>query len=155
MNSLNRKKWIAALYECDARIVRIQNAMDHLADKLPLTKEVYDFLDDRDIAFIDQIVFRFSKLQDTMGKKIFRLGLVLGEDVESFSFIDLLNKLEPLGMLPSTSKWMDWRELRNDLTHQYPDVIEDRIDAVNNLSSVLTEIQMRGMQKVFFHPDNA
>jgi hypothetical protein len=49
MNSLNRKKWIAALDECDAHIVRIQHALDHLADKLPLTKEVYDYLDDRDI----------------------------------------------------------------------------------------------------------
>jgi hypothetical protein len=36
---------------------------------------------------------------------------------------------------------MDWRELRNDLTHEYPDVIEDRIEALNNLSSVLAEIQ--------------
>jgi hypothetical protein len=36
MNSLNRKKWIAALDECDAHIVRIQHALDHLADKLPL-----------------------------------------------------------------------------------------------------------------------
>jgi hypothetical protein len=51
--------------------------MDHLADKLPLTKEVNDFLDDREIAYIDQIVFRFSKLQDTVGKKNFPLGLIL------------------------------------------------------------------------------
>jgi len=141
MNSLNRKKWIAALDECDAHIVRIQHALDHLADKLPLTKEIYDYLDDRDIAYIDQIVFRFSKLQDTMGKKIFPLGLVLlGEDVQGLPFIDLLNKLEALGMLPSSSKWMEWREMRNDLTHEYPDVVEDRIDALNNLQNILAEM---------------
>ena len=141
MNSLVHKKWISALDECDAHIVRIQNAMDHLAYKLPLTKEVYDFLDDQEIAYIDQIVFRFSKLQDTVGKKIFQLGLILlGEDVEGLSIIDLLNKLEALGMLPSPSKWMEWREMRNDLTHEYPDVVEDRIDALNTLKNVLAEM---------------
>lgn len=141
MNSLVHKKWISALDECDAHIVRIQNAMDHLADKLPLTKEVYDFLDDPEIAYIDQIVFRFSKLQYTVGKKIFPLGLILlGEDVQGLSFIDLLNKLEALGMLPSPSKWMEWREMRNDLTHEYPDVVEDRIDALNTLKNVLAEM---------------
>ena len=141
MNSLIRKKWIAALDECDAHIVRIQNAMDHLADNLPLTKEVYDFLDDQEIAYIDQIVFRFLKLQDTVGKKIFPLGLILlGEDVQGLSFIDLLNKLEALGMLPSPSKWMEWREMRNDLTNEYPDVVEDRIDALNTLKNVLAEM---------------
>lgn len=36
---------------------------------------------------------------------------------------------------------MDWREVRNDLSREYPDVIEDRIEALNNLSSVLAEIQ--------------
>ena len=142
MNSLIRKKWAAALEECDSHILRIQNAINHLADKLPISKEVYDFLNDRDIAYVDQLVFRFSKLQDVMGKKVFPLSLgLLGEDVESFSFIDLLNKLEVLRIIPSATKWMDWRELRNDLTHEYPDVIEDRIEALNNLSSVLAEIQ--------------
>ena len=56
------------------------------------------------------------------------------------SFIDLLNKLEALGMLPSPSKWMEWREMRNDLTHEYPDVVEDRIDALNNLQNILAEM---------------
>jgi hypothetical protein len=141
MNSLCHKKWLSALDECDAHITRIQHAIDHLAEKLPLTKEVYDFLSDSDIAFIDQIVFRFSKLQDTIGKKIFPLGLVLlGEDIEARPFIDLLNKLEELRLIPSSSKWMEWRDLRNDLTHEYPDIIEDRIDALNNLKAALSEI---------------
>jgi len=141
MNLLNHKKWAAALTECDSHILRIQHALDHLADKIPLSKEVYDFLSDRDIAYIDQIVFRFSKLQDVMGKKVFPLGLgLLGEDIAGVPFIDLLNKLESLRIIPSAARWMDLRELRNDLTHEYPDVIEDRIEALNNLNSVLAEI---------------
>ena len=43
-------------------------------------------------------------------------------------------------MLPSPSKWMEWREMRNDLTHEYPDVVEDRIGALNTLKSVLAEM---------------
>jgi hypothetical protein len=37
MISLIRKKWEAALDECDSHILRIQHAIDHLADKLPLS----------------------------------------------------------------------------------------------------------------------
>ena len=134
--------------ECDAHILRIQNAINHLAPKLPFTKEAYDFLSDSDIAYIDQIVFRFSKLQDTTGNKIFPLGLVLlGEDIEARPFIDLLNKLEELRIIPSSSKWMEWRELRNDLTHEYPDIVEDRIDALNNLKSALADI-LQAYQKI-------
>lgn len=134
--------------ECDAHILRIQNALNHLAQKLPFTKEAYDFLSDSDIAYIDQIVFRFSKLQDTIGNKIFPLGLVLlGEDIEARPFIDLLNKLEELKIIPSSSKWMEWRELRNDLTHEYPDIVEDRIDALNNLNSALADI-LQAYQKI-------
>ena len=134
--------------ECDAHILRIQNAINHLAQKLPFTKEAYDFLSDSDIAYIDQIVFRFSKLQDTIGNKIFPLGLVLlGEDIEARPFIDLLNKLEELRIIPSSSKWMEWRELRNDLTHEYPDIVEDRIDALNNLNSALADI-LQAYQKI-------
>jgi hypothetical protein len=141
MNSLCHKRWVSAGEECDAHILRIQNAINHLAQKLPLTKEAYDFLSDSDIAYIDQIVFRFSKLQDTIGNKIFPLGLVLlGEDIDARPFIDLLNKLEELRIIPSSSKWMEWRELRNDLTHEYPDIVEDRIHALNNLKTALSEI---------------
>jgi uncharacterized protein with HEPN domain len=141
MNSLCHKRWVSAVEECDAQILRIQNAIDHLAQKLPLTKDAYEFLSDSDIAYIDQIVFRFSKLQDAIGNKIFPLGLVLlGEDIEARPFIDLLNKLEELRIIPSSSKWMEWRELRNDLTHEYPDIVEDRIHALNNLKTALSEI---------------
>ena len=134
--------------ECDAHILRIQNALNHLAQKLPFTKEAYDFLSDSDIAYIDQIVFRFSKLQDTIGNKIFPLGLVLlGEDIEARPFIDLLNKLEELRIIPSSSKWMEWRELRNDLAHEYPDIVEDRVDALNNLNSALADI-LQAYQKI-------
>jgi hypothetical protein len=148
MNSLCHKRWVSAVDECDAHILRIQNALNHLAQKLPFTKEAYDFLSDSDIAYIDQIVFRFSKLQDTIGNKIFPLGLVLlGEDIEARPFIDLLNKLEELKIIPSSSKWMEWRELRNDLTHEYPDIVEDRIDALNNLNSALADI-LQAYQKI-------
>jgi hypothetical protein len=148
MNSLCHKRWVSAVDECDAHILRIQNALNHLAQKLPFTKEAYDFLSDSDIAYIDQIVFRFSKLQDTIGNKIFPLGLVLlGEDIEARPFIDLLNKLEELRIIPSSSKWMEWRELRNDLTHEYPDIVEDRIDALNNLNSALADI-LQAYQKI-------
>ncbi len=51
---------------------------------------------------IDSFIFRFCKMQDTMGEKLFPLTLeALGEEVRNKPFIDILNKLERLEILPS------------------------------------------------------
>ena len=70
---------------------------------------------------IDSFIFRFSKLQDSMGQKLFPATLeFLGEDIRGLPFIDILNKLEKLRLIDSAGKWKELRELRNLLTHTYP-----------------------------------
>ncbi|RTZ60363.1 MAG: hypothetical protein DSZ31_02220 [Gammaproteobacteria bacterium] len=81
-----------------------------------------EFLEDSyKVTVIDSFIFRFSKFQDALGKKLFPLTLqVLGEDIENLPFIDWLNRLEKLGLINSAQEWMEIRVLRNLITHTYP-----------------------------------
>ena len=77
---------------------------------------------------IDQFVFRFIKLQDTLGEHVLRsfASEILAEPVNDAPLIDVLMRLERYGFL-ETVQWARWRSLRNSLTHEYPDHPETRI----------------------------
>lgn len=42
------------------------------------------------------------------------------EPVESTPIIDILNLLERYGYRPSAARWQEIREIRNQITHEYP-----------------------------------
>ena len=63
---------------------------------------------------------RFGKLQDIIGSKIFPIILNLLEE-EAVAFIDKLNKLEKLGYIDDANWWIELREIRNKIAHDYPD----------------------------------
>jgi hypothetical protein len=75
---------------------------------------------------------------------LFRLILIgLGEDVENVPFIDLLNKLEKLQLIKSKEQWLTLRELRNQISHEYPYNTEELVNGLNELylqSQVLSGI---------------
>ncbi len=76
-------------------------------------------VDEDDISFFDQLIYRYMKLQDTMGEKLFPVALkLLGEDFSAKPFVDVLNRLERLCLISSREEWLVWRELRNDLSHE-------------------------------------
>lgn len=75
---------------------------------------------------IDTFVYRFLKVQDYMGQKLFPIFLdELSEYDPSMPFRDVLNRLERLQILSSAHDWLRYREIRNTLTHDYPDNQED------------------------------
>ncbi|MCF6359997.1 MAG: hypothetical protein L3J29_04465 [Cyclobacteriaceae bacterium] len=118
-----KEKFIEKLYECNQHKTRLQLAMDRLKTKMPLTLPVYVNLSDELSSFIDQMFFRFSKLQDTMGDKIFPYLLVLlGEEVKSMPYIDRLNRLEELEII-STNDWTTLRKERNEIAHEYRPIL--------------------------------
>jgi len=100
------------------------------------------------IKTIDAFVYRFVKLQDYMGQKLFKNFLKsLGEDYDSLSFLDILDKLEKLGIIPKADEWIQIRTLRNKLTHEYPDnisLVKDEIilaiEKIRNFEEVLRVI---------------
>jgi len=52
--------------ECRLHLDRLNHARRKLADRFPLSVEDWRQLDDDTIADLDQLLFRFGRLQDTM-----------------------------------------------------------------------------------------
>jgi hypothetical protein len=72
---------------------------------------------------LDQLAFRYMKLQDSLGEKVLPglLGLSLDPLPDDTPFVQKLNRLERLGLVPSAAGWKTLREVRNTLAHEYPD----------------------------------
>ncbi|WP_245596349.1 hypothetical protein [Sulfurihydrogenibium subterraneum] len=111
--------------ETQKHIDRLKNAFNTLKDKgfLPLDEEKIDTIleDDYLLAILDQIVYRFSKLQDSLAKLVKSYLYIKGENVENLTMVDILNKLEKLELGITKEKWFELRELRNILVHEYED----------------------------------
>ncbi|MDC3221612.1 hypothetical protein OAT97_00755 [Gammaproteobacteria bacterium] len=108
------------VYECKQHIVYLNHASDKMSLFMPLTLASYQSLTADEVGYIDQFLFRFAKLQDTLGQKLFKQTLImLGEYTETMPLIDILNKLEKLEIIELRSKWEDLSKIRNKLTHDY------------------------------------
>ena len=108
------------LYECDIHSKRLNSAYNKMSSFMPLKSDKYILLSEDDIEHIDQFLFRFAKLQDAMGAKLFKyLMLYLGEDIENKPFIDILNRMEKIGLIDSANEWKELGSDRNELSHNY------------------------------------
>lgn len=57
--------------ECDKHLQRLNHAVTKMAVFMPLDASRYLQLNDDEIEHIDQFLFRFAKLQDAIGEKLF------------------------------------------------------------------------------------
>ena len=119
------------LYECNKHIEKINDAKGYLKDIMPLSIEKYLTLSKIESSFIDQLIFRFSKLQDSIGESIFRGILILSqENVKKMTFLDILNRLEELEIIDK-NRWLKLREIRNEIAHEYSFNQKEVIDNIN------------------------
>lgn len=117
---------------CDKHILRINEALEGLGVNIPMSADCYSNLTTEQVRCIDQFIFRFSKLQDSMGAKIFRHILeYLDEDITALPMRDILNRLERYLIIPSADEWTYIRELRNEISHDYP-LLETDVAAILN-----------------------
>jgi len=129
-----KEKLQKIFYECDKHILRIESSSKKMSLFMPLIKDKYINLTEDEIVHIDQFLFRFSKLQDAMGQKLFRTTLLyLNKDIEGKPFIDILNIMEKLNLLKSTYTWRELRDDRNKLAHNYEDEPEEMSATINIL----------------------
>ena len=76
-----------------------------------------------------------------MGQRLFRLIMnMMGEDAESMPFIDVLNRLEKMGRIPSVEEWRRLREIRNQVSHEYDDDPEYMATALNAVFDARTPL---------------
>lgn len=132
--NINQIKLQKIINECDKHILRMNSAYKKTLAILPLHEDKYKALNEDEIEHIDQYLFRFAKLQDTIGKRLFKAILLsLEEDTEDLAFIDLLNRLEKLNILESVEQWLELRKIRNTLSHTYEDEAEEMSIAINTI----------------------
>jgi len=66
---------------CRTHALRLNEAHESLLPILPLTEQSYVALTREQRAFLDQYIFRFVKLQDAMGDKLFKSILLRVGDI--------------------------------------------------------------------------
>jgi hypothetical protein len=126
--------------ELDIHFKRVDNILPEVESYLPFT--IDDFENTEKIKTIDSFIYRFTKIQDKMGEKLFPKVLQeLQEYKNNMAFIDILNKLERLELIDSSDEWIDFRKFRNNLTHEYPNNEEDIVEAINLLVDVYKKIK--------------
>jgi len=121
--------------EIETHIQRVEIAFENLNKHniiFPLQDDIYDILeDDVLLAFADQIIYRFSKAQDTIGAKLFKAFLLYeGEEVNK-PFRDILDRFEAMNII-DVDEWFELREIRNEIAHDY-DNNEERAKDILNL----------------------
>lgn len=123
--------------ECDKHLKRINAAYLKMALFMPLDAAKFQQLTDDEVEHIDQFLFRFAKLQDAMGEKMFILLLehLQEEHLRARPFIDILNRLEQLGLLEDKNVWLELRKVRNSIAHQYEDEPRQAAEALNLIYS--------------------
>ncbi len=101
------------------------------------------FANIENIKTIDGFIYRFSKIQDMMGEKLFPVYLKAVEEYSpSMPLIDILNKLEKFEIMDSEADWKYFRKLRNVLTHEYPDNEDDLIQGIKEALLVYPKVKM-------------
>ena len=128
------------LYECNRHIEKLNDAKEYLQNTIPLSVEEYLKIDKIQSSFIDQLIFRFSKLQDTIGESILKGILILSkEDVKKMTFLDILNRLEGLEVIDK-NEWLKLREIRNEIAHEYSFNQNEIVDSINLIYTKTDEL---------------
>ncbi len=120
---------------CDIHAKRLKSHFEKVEKLVPITAAKLSKFSEAQINNFDLVIFKFSKLQDDIGSKVFPIFLkTIEEDVESKTFIDILNKLEKIRVIENAEFWKSLKKVRNAIAHEYPDNPE--IMAIN-LNDVL------------------
>ena len=94
---------------------------------------------------LDAFVSRYGRLQDTLGDKL--LPTILRGSLEKTGAqLDNLLRAEKLGWIESVQVWIELRELRNRLVHEYIESADDLLNALQQALQgvhILTETQLR------------
>lgn len=135
MTNDKKDKLNEALQLCTIHSERMSFAHEKIKMHFPLDREKYLLLQPVELSFFDQLIFRFSKMQDSMGGRLLPAILEnLGEEISSLPFIDRLSRLEQLNIISSADEWMLLRETRNMITHEYPFITDEVIEGLNLLN---------------------
>lgn len=84
----------------------LAEALEEARKWLPFSAETVQHITKEQLRILDQIAYRFTKLQDTMSQKVLPTILELAQDsiAPDATFAEKLNWLERMGALPSAEE---------------------------------------------------
>lgn len=147
MSHVDNKTIVAHLIQITAKEVRYLQRTAARLSAINIDIAWVKSLDknDGDSEMLDAFVSRYSRLQDTLGDKL--LPALLRASLEKTGAqLDNLLRAEKLAWIESTEEWVELRELRNRMVHEYIETAEDMLEALQQalLSvSVLIDAQNR------------
>lgn len=128
------------------------NLIEESLDVLKLPIKNYEDLSQLQRFALNALIFRFSKLQDLIGTKIFRNYLDFsGFNLADKTFFDILKEIEKEGIV-DIDTWDELRELRNKIAHDYPEEVDEMLESINlfvQKSSELLAISEKMEQKFY------
>jgi hypothetical protein len=143
------RKLNATLDECRTHARILAEARKELRGVRYDAERVLD-IKPSELGVLDQMAYRFSKLQDSVGEKVLPLLLDFAEEPLSptATFAEKLQRLEKIGAITSAEQWRLLREVRNQLAHEYPDlpaikaaVLNRFLDSIDQLGMFWTHVQ--------------
>lgn len=134
MNASARNKLAAALAECILHAEILAEDLNEHGEPA-YTAASLDTLDKARRRLLDQMAYRFTKLQVTLGEQVLPLLLEQAEEplADDTPFAQKLQRLERIDIIPSAEQWRELRMARNIIAHEYPDAPELKAAALNQL----------------------
>ncbi len=116
--------------EAKHHIDKIEGARMVLRNAMPLSLDTFAKLNEKEQDKLDILLFRFAKLQDLLGSKIFRTLLSYSGFDTDVAFVEILAELERAGLI-EVDRWLALRDARNAIAHEYPDETERIVQELN------------------------
>ncbi|MGE0566264.1 MAG: hypothetical protein AB7O50_17325 [Pseudolabrys sp.] len=147
-----------ALWECRKHVRHLRRAQEAIGSMGPLDARRLEAFSDDEIRIVDQFIYRYTSLQDTLGQKAFKYLLDATQEPvpPTATFIDRLHVLERLGVL-AVSEWENTRIIRNRLVHDYPDaekrrqILQAALDTAPQMERILEHIRRLAHDKLGVH----
>ena len=129
---------ITQLIKVTEKEVRYLTRTANRLNELNINLSWVESLDNNDLhsEMLDAFVSRYGRLQDTLGDKLLP-AMLRGSLEKTGSQLDNLLRAEKLGWIESTQIWIEMRELRNRLVHEY---IESPSDLLSALQQALKSV---------------
>ncbi len=118
----------------------IKNQLKKVKAHYKALKEFYDAIEELDFDFsvnsyekleipqkalLEAYLKSFSSLQDYLGAKVFK-GLLDAPGISYTKMSEVLTLMEKEEII-DLDKWIEFRNIRNELEHEYPDEIEETL----------------------------
>jgi len=103
-----------------------------LIDDLLKEQDIYDqftfnTLKPEKRAILDAYLKRFASIQDFLGAKIFSLLLEIA-GINNTKMSEVLSHIEKEGIIDTLENWIELREVRNELEHDYPEELQEALN---------------------------